>query len=48
MPATNGHTSGAATPQLNGSNHSTTPGIPAAEKLAIEAAIENSWTHFRI
>ena len=41
MTETNGHhTNGAATPHLNGANRSTTPGIPAAEKPAIEAAIE--------
>ena len=40
MPATNGHTNGAATPHLNGAPRSTTPGIPAADKPAIEAAIE--------
>jgi DNA polymerase III sliding clamp (beta) subunit (PCNA family) len=34
MPATNGHTNGAATPHLNGANHST------ADKPAIEVAIE--------
>jgi chemotaxis protein histidine kinase CheA len=34
MPATNGQTNGAATPHLNGANHST------AEKPAIEVAIE--------
>ena len=40
MPAINGHTNGAATPHLNGAPRSTTPVIPAAEKPAIEAAIE--------
>ena len=40
MPAINGHTNGAATPHLNGASRSTTPVIPAAEKPAIEAAIE--------
>jgi hypothetical protein len=40
MTVINGHTNGAATPHLNGANRSTTPGIPAAEKPAIEAAIE--------
>ena len=41
MTETNGHhTIGAATPHLNGANRSTTPGTPAAEKPAIEAAIE--------
>jgi len=39
MPETNGHTNG-ATPHLNGAPRSTTPVIPAAEKPAIEAAIE--------
>ncbi|TSA37534.1 MAG: hypothetical protein D4R65_00665, partial [Verrucomicrobiaceae bacterium] len=40
MPAINGHTNGAATPYLNGAPRSTTPAIPAADKPAIEAAIE--------
>jgi len=41
MTETNGHhTNGAATPYLNGASRSTTPGIPAADKPAIEAAIE--------
>jgi hypothetical protein len=41
MTETNGHhTNGAATPHLNGGNHSPTPVIPAAEKSAIEVAIE--------
>ena len=41
MTETNGHhTNGAATPHLNGASRSTTPGIPAADKPAIEAAIE--------
>ena len=40
MPATNGHTNGAVTPHLNGAQRSTTPVVPAAEKPAIEAAIE--------
>jgi len=40
MTATNGHTNGAATPHLNGAQRSTTPGIPAAEKPALEAAID--------
>ena len=40
MPETNGHTNGAATSHLNGANRSTTPGTPAADKPAIEAAIE--------
>jgi DNA polymerase III sliding clamp (beta) subunit (PCNA family) len=40
MPAINGHTNGAATPHLNGAPRSTTPVNPAAEKPAIEAAIE--------
>ena len=41
MTETNGHhTNGAATPHLNGAPRSTTPGTPAAEKPAIEAAIE--------
>jgi len=39
MTETNSH-NGAATPYLNGAPRSTTPGIPAAEKPAIEAAIE--------
>ena len=40
MPAINGQTNGAATPHLNGAPRSTSPGTPAAEKPAIEAAIE--------
>ena len=41
MTETNGHhTNGAATPHLNGAPRSTTPVTPAAEKPAIEAAIE--------
>ena len=40
MPEINGHTNGAATPHLNGAPRSTTPVSPAAEKPAIEAAIE--------
>jgi DNA polymerase III sliding clamp (beta) subunit (PCNA family) len=40
MPAINGHTNGAETPHLNGAPRSTTPVSPAAEKPAIEAAIE--------
>lgn len=40
MPAINGHTNGATTPHLNGAPRSTTPVTPAAEKPAIEAAIE--------
>ena len=41
MTETNGHhTNGAVTPYLNGTSRSTTPGIPAADKPAIEAAIE--------
>ena len=40
MPAINGHTNGAATPHLNGAPRSTTPVTPAADKPAIEAAIE--------
>ena len=40
MPESNGHTNGAATPHLNGAPRSTTPVIPAADKPAIEAAIE--------
>ena len=40
MTATNGHTNGTATPHLNGATRSTTPGIPAADKPAIEAAID--------
>ena len=40
MPATNGHTNGTATSRFNGANHPTPPAIPAAEKPAIEAAIE--------
>jgi len=40
MTATNGHTNGAATPHLNGAPRSTTPVTPAAEKPAIEAAID--------
>jgi len=39
MPAINGHTNG-ATPHLNGAPGSITPGNPAADKPAIEAAIE--------
>ena len=41
MTETNGHhTNGAATPHLNGASRSTTPGIPVADKPAIESAIE--------
>ena len=41
MTETNGHhTNGAATSHLNGANRSTTLGIPATEKPAIEAAID--------
>ena len=40
MTVINGHTNGAAAPHLNGANRSTTPVTPAAEKPAIEAAIE--------
>ena len=40
MTVINGHTNGAATPHLNGAPRSTTPVIPAADKPAIEAAIE--------
>ena len=40
MTVINGHTNGATTPHLNGAHHSTTPGIPAADRPAIEAAIE--------
>ena len=36
MPATNGHTNGAATSRFNGANNPT----PAAEKPAIEVAID--------
>ena len=40
MPATNGHTNGAATSYLNGAPRSTTPVIQATDKPAIEVAIE--------
>ena len=40
MTETIGHTNGVATPHLNGANRSTTPVTPAADKPAIEAAIE--------
>ena len=41
MTETNGHhTNGAAAPHLNGAPRSTTPVTPAAEKPAIEAAID--------
>jgi len=40
MPAINGHTHGATTPYLNGAPRSTTPVIPAADKPAIEVAID--------
>ena len=40
MPATNGQTNGAATSRFNGVNHPTAPAIPAADKPAIEAAID--------
>ena len=39
MTETNGH-NGAATPYLNGATRSTSPVPPAAEKPAIEAAID--------
>ena len=40
MTVINGHTNVATTPHINGAPRSTTPGIPAADKPAIEAAIE--------
>jgi len=40
MPAINGHTNGAATSHTNGAQRSTTPENPAAEKPAIEVALD--------
>jgi hypothetical protein len=40
MTETIGHTNGAATPYLNGAPRSTTPVIQAADKPAIEVAID--------
>jgi len=39
-PMSNGHTNGATTPHLNGAQRSTTPVNPAADKPAIEVAID--------
>jgi DNA polymerase III sliding clamp (beta) subunit (PCNA family) len=40
MTVTNAHTNGAATPHINGASRSTTPVTPAADKPAIEVAID--------